>query len=140
MRRPASLMIAIMPHGERDEDNLNREGHDDDGDNPAVEATIGSILRALHVGHAAAVRDMRKLAAALEDMADTYMERNHETLEEAASIARDNGCFAATSGRSAATFRRDCKGGKQRYQGSPCRDGTRRSFAASSSKPSTIGS
>jgi streptomycin 6-kinase len=73
-----------MPH---DEDSLDREGDDDGG--PAAAATIGSIVHRLQRGGPAAVRDLRKFTAALEDLADAYMERDHETFEEAANIARD---------------------------------------------------
>jgi hypothetical protein len=89
MHKP-SFMIAIMPggpHGGQDEDNLNRE--QDDDRHPAADATIGSIVHCLQQGGPSAVRDLRKFTAALEDLADAYMNKDRQGFEEAATVARD---------------------------------------------------
>jgi hypothetical protein len=90
MQHKPSFMIAIMPgapHGGRDEDNLNRE--QDDGGNPAADATIGSIVHCLQQGGPSGVRDLRRFTAVLEDLADAYMDKDRQGFEEAASEARD---------------------------------------------------
>jgi hypothetical protein len=83
-------MIAIMPSGplgEGDEDNLNRE-HDDDG-SPAAQATVGSIVHRLLRGGPSGIRDLRRLTAALEDLADAFMDKDRQGVDDAASEARD---------------------------------------------------
>jgi hypothetical protein len=89
MHKPAHLMIAIGlpsgPHG--DEDNLNRE--QDDGGNPAADATIGSIVHRLYRGGPSGIRDLRKFTAALEDLADCFLTKDRHGFEDAASEARD---------------------------------------------------
>jgi hypothetical protein len=85
-------MIAIgLPHQGRDEDQLDREQDDsgDDGGNPAADATIGSIVHCLQQGGPSGVRDLRKFTAALEDLADAYMDKDRQGFEEAATVARD---------------------------------------------------
>jgi hypothetical protein len=86
LHKPPSFMIAIMPHGERDEDQLDREH---DGDNPAVEATIGSIVHRLQRGGPAAVRELRRFTAALKDLADAFMSKDSHGFNDAADEARD---------------------------------------------------
>jgi hypothetical protein len=83
-------MIAVgLPHGEaQDEDSLNREHDDNGGDDLATEAIV-NIVRSLHEGGPSAVRDLRRLTAALEDISSAFMERDHQGLEDAASDARD---------------------------------------------------
>jgi hypothetical protein len=90
MNKPSHLMIAIGlggRHGGQDEDNLNRE--QDDGRHPAADATVGSIVRCLQQGGPSGVRDLRRFTAALEDLADAYMDKDRQGFEEAASEARD---------------------------------------------------
>ena len=92
MARP-SIMIAFGlpgPHGEEKphEDNLHRE-HDGEGDDDIATEAIVSIVRNLHQGGPSAVRDLRKFAAALEGMCETFMDRDRKGFEDAASEARD---------------------------------------------------
>jgi hypothetical protein len=90
MRKPASIMIAVGmpgPHGENDEDSLDRE-QDGKGDDIATEAIV-SIVRNLHEGGPSAVRDLRRFTSALEGICEAYMSRDHQGLEEAASEAVD---------------------------------------------------
>jgi hypothetical protein len=90
MARPHFMLAIGLPGGPHgDEDNLNRERDDDDGGNPAAEATVGSIVHCLHRGGPSGVRDLRKFTAALEDLADAYMDKDRQGFEEAASEARD---------------------------------------------------
>ena len=91
MRKP-TLMIAVGmpgPHGNDDEDGLDRErdGGDDDSD-LATEAVM-SILDDLKTRKASAVRDLRAYTAALEEMCDAFMDRDYHRVGEAASDARD---------------------------------------------------
>jgi hypothetical protein len=90
MARP-HFMIAIglpgSPHGENDEDSLDRE-QDGKGDDIATEAIV-SIVRNLHEGGPSAVRDLRRFTSALEGICEAYMSRDHHGLEEAASEAVD---------------------------------------------------
>jgi hypothetical protein len=71
MHKP-SFMIAIGlpsgPHG----DEGNPHGEQDDGGNPAADATVGSIVHCLQQGGPSGVRDLRRFTAALEDLADAY--------------------------------------------------------------------
>jgi hypothetical protein len=88
MRKPPAFMIAIgLPHGERDEDQLDRQ-QDDDG-SPAAQATVGSIMHRLQRGGPSGIRDLRRFAAALEDLADAFMDKDRQGVDEAASEARD---------------------------------------------------
>jgi len=91
MRRP-TLMIAIgglpNPHGEQDEDGLDREQDDGGGDDIATEA-IMSIVNRLHHGKASAVRDLRAFTAALDALCEAFMAKDSHGVGEAASDARD---------------------------------------------------
>jgi hypothetical protein len=83
-------MIAIgLPHQGRDEDQLDREQDDSGDDGRHADATIGSIVHCLQQGGPSGVRDLRKFTAALEDLADAYMDKDRQGFEEAASEARD---------------------------------------------------
>ena len=92
MRRPA-LMIAVGmpgPHGDGDEDSLDKEhdgGNGDDGD-VAAEAII-SIVNHLKDSKASAVRDIRAFTAALEDLCQAFMDRDYHAVGDAADAARD---------------------------------------------------
>jgi hypothetical protein len=89
VRKP-TLMIAVgmpSPHGENDEDALDRE-QDGKGDDIATEAIV-QIVRNLHEGGPSAVRDLRRFTSALEGICEAYMSRDHHGLEEAASEAVD---------------------------------------------------
>lgn len=90
MRRP-SLMIAIgLPglHGEgepgQDEDSLDRQ-QDNDGD--IAEQAIMGIVECLNDRGPGAVARIRQYARGLEAMADAYMERDDQALEDAAADA-----------------------------------------------------
>jgi hypothetical protein len=88
MQHKPDFMIAIgLPHDERDEDNLNREHDDDSG--PAAQATIGSIMHRLQRGGPSGIRDLRRLTAALEDLAECFMNKDRQGVDDAASEARD---------------------------------------------------
>ena len=95
MPKPTSIMIAFGlpgPHGDQDEDNLQREDHSDDersqdGDGDIVEQGIMGILQCLHDRGPGAVRQVRLYAQALEAMADAHMSRDDQALEEAAADA-----------------------------------------------------
>jgi len=93
MSKPPTLMIAVGmpgPHGNDDEDQLDREqngGEGDDGD-LATEAVM-SILDDLKTRKASAVRNLRAYTAALEEMCDAFMDRDYHRVGEAASDARD---------------------------------------------------
>jgi len=93
MRRP-TLMIAVGmpgPHGDGDEDQLDRERDDDGGDDDSDLATeaVMSILDDLKTRKASAVRNLRAYTAALEEMCDAFMDRDYHRVGEAASDARD---------------------------------------------------
>ena len=88
----AKLTIAVGipgPHGDGDEDSLDKEhdGGDDDSD-LATEAVM-SILDDLKTRKASAVRDLRAYTAALEDLCAAFMEKDYHRVGEAASDARD---------------------------------------------------
>jgi hypothetical protein len=88
MQHKPAFMIAIgLPHGERDEDQLDRE-QDGDG-SPAAQATIGSIMHRLQRGGPSGIRDLRRFTAALEDLADCFMNKDRQGVDDAASEARD---------------------------------------------------
>jgi hypothetical protein len=88
LHKPPSFMIAIgLPHHAQDEDQLDRE-QDDDG-SPAAQATVGSIVHRLQRGGPSGIRDLRRFAAALEDLADAFMDKDRQGVDEAASEARD---------------------------------------------------
>jgi len=95
MPKPTSIMIAFGlpgPHGDQDEDNLQREDHSDDeraqdGNGDIVEQGIMGILECLHERGPGAVRQVKLYARALEAMADAHMNRDDQALEEAASDA-----------------------------------------------------
>jgi hypothetical protein len=86
-------MIAIGlpgPHGGegpgQDEDNLDREqGGDGDGD--IAEQAIMGIVECLNDRGPGAVARIRQYARGLEAMADAYMERDDQALEDAAADA-----------------------------------------------------
>jgi len=91
VRKP-TLMIAVgmpEPHGDGDEDDLNREqdGNGDDGD-LATDA-IMSIVNHLKDSKASAVRDIRAFTAALEDLCQAFMDKDYHAVGDAASDARD---------------------------------------------------
>ena len=91
MRKP-TLMIAVGfpggPHGQQDEDSLQREQDGNGGDDIAVEA-ISQIVRHLHDAGPSAVRDLRAHAHALLELCDAFMSRNQSDFEDAASNAVD---------------------------------------------------
>jgi hypothetical protein len=81
-------MLAIgLPHGEggHDEDNLSREQDGDNGD--IAEQAIMGIVECLNDRGPGAVARIRQYARGLEAMADAYMERDHQALEDAAADA-----------------------------------------------------
>ena len=91
VRKP-TLMIAVGmpgPHGNDDEDSLQREqdGNGDDGD-LATEAIV-SIVNHLKDSKASAVRDIRAFSAALEDLCQAFMDRDYHAVGDAADAARD---------------------------------------------------
>ena len=93
MRKP-TLMIAVGmpgPHGDGDEDQLDRERDDDGGDDDSDLATdaVMSIVRNLKDGKASAVRQLRAFTGALEALCDAFMARDYHAVGEAASDARD---------------------------------------------------
>jgi hypothetical protein len=93
MRKPASLMIAIglgRPHGEegQDEDALDRE-QDGNGEQDIVEEAVCSIAERLIRDGPPAIRQVRLVARAYEDMAQAAMKKDHHALEEAAADACD---------------------------------------------------
>jgi hypothetical protein len=89
MRRP-SIMIAVGmpggPHGEDDEDNLNRE-QDGNGDDDICTEAILAIMSHLHRSGPSAVRDLRRYIGALEEMCRAFMEKDNDALAEAATEA-----------------------------------------------------
>jgi hypothetical protein len=92
MPKPTSLMIAIGlpgPHGEQDEDALNREQDGGGEDNDIATEAIVSIVHNLHLGGPSAVRDLRAFTAALDAMCEAFMARDRKGFEDAASNARD---------------------------------------------------
>ena len=87
-------MIAVGlpgPHGDGDEDQLDRERDDDGGDDDSDLATdaVMSIVRNLKDGKASAVRQLRAFTGALEALCDAFMARDYHAVGEAASDARD---------------------------------------------------
>src|SRR5215470_8438595 len=92
VRKP-TLMIAVGlpgPHGNDDEDQLDREQDGDGGDDDSDLATeaVMSILDDLKTRRASAVRNLRAYTAALEEMCDAFMDRDYHRVGEAASDAR----------------------------------------------------
>jgi hypothetical protein len=89
MARP-HFMIAIGlpggPHGEQDEDGLDRE-HDDKGESDIVEDAVCSIAEKLVRDGPPMIRAVRLLARAFEDMGQAAMKKDHHALEEAAADA-----------------------------------------------------
>jgi ERCC4-type nuclease len=71
--------FAHEPRRERDEDNLDREDCD-------AEAVL-HIIKAMRSKGPVAVRAVRLFAESLERLANAYMERDDQELEEAASDA-----------------------------------------------------
>jgi hypothetical protein len=91
MPKPASLMIAIgLPHGEgaQDEDGLDRE-HDGNGGKDIVEEAVCSIAERLVRDGAPAIRQVRLVARAYEDMAQAALKKDHHALADAAADACD---------------------------------------------------
>jgi len=89
VRKP-TLMIAVGmpgPHGDDDEDGLDRER--DDGDSDLATEAVMSILDDLKTRKASAVRNLRAYTAALEEMCDAFMDKDYHRVGEAASDARD---------------------------------------------------
>jgi hypothetical protein len=82
------LMIAILPHGEQDEDNLDRE-RDGNGGQDIVEEAISSIAERLVREGPPMIRAVRLLARAYEDMAQAAMKKDYHALEDAAADAYD---------------------------------------------------
>jgi len=87
-----TLTIAVGipgPHGNDDEDDLNRE-HDDGGDNSDLATdAIMSIVNHLKDSKASAVRDIRAFTAALEDLCQAFMDKDYHAVGDAADAARD---------------------------------------------------
>jgi hypothetical protein len=84
-------MIAVgmpSPHGENDEDALDRE-QDGNGDDDLATEAIVSIVHHLQHSKASAVRDIRAFTAALEALCDAFMDRDYHAVGDAASDARD---------------------------------------------------
>jgi hypothetical protein len=86
-------MIAIGlpgPHGGegpgQDEDTLDRE-QDNDGDGDLAARRIMHLVRLLNDRGPGAVARIRQYARGLEAMADAYMERDDQALEDAAADA-----------------------------------------------------
>jgi hypothetical protein len=92
MPKPAGhLTIAIgLPgaHGEgvQDEDALDRE-HDGNGEKDVVADGIMTIVDCLLHEGPPAIRRLRLVARAFEDMAQAVMAKDHHALEEAAADA-----------------------------------------------------
>ena len=85
-------MIAVGmpgPHGDGDEDGLDRERDDGGDDSDLATEAVMSILDDLKTRKASAVRDLRAYTAALEEMCDAFMDRDYHRVGEAASDARD---------------------------------------------------
>jgi streptomycin 6-kinase len=90
MLKPPRIMIAVgLPHGESDEDSLNREHDDNGGDDDIATEAIVSIVHNLHRGGPSAVRDLRKFTSALESLCEAFMQKDSHGVEEAASDACD---------------------------------------------------
>jgi len=90
MAKPINLMIAVgMPHGEQDEDSLNRERDDGDGDSDVATEAIVSIVNHLKDGKASAVRDIRAFADSLYELCDAFMAKDYHAVGDAADAARD---------------------------------------------------
>jgi hypothetical protein len=95
MRKPAGVAVDLFEpseHGpeERDEDNLQIEGHgDEDGDGDIAEQVICGLVRSLADAGPAAVHLLGKLIGSLEEMSEATMKRDHAGLEEAACDAHE---------------------------------------------------
>jgi len=90
VRKP-TLMIAVRvpgPHGDGDEDGLDRE-RDDDGNGDVASEAIISIVNQLKDSKASAVRDIRAFTAALEDLCQAFMDKDYHAVGDAADAARD---------------------------------------------------
>jgi len=91
VRRP-TLMIAVGmpgPHGDGDEDQLDRERDDGGDDDDIATEAICSIVRDLHQRGPDAVRRLRLFADALAELCDAFMKRDRKRFEEAAADACD---------------------------------------------------
>ena len=85
-------MIAVGlggPHGEADEDSLNREPDDSEGGDDLATDAIASIVDHLKHNKASAVRDIRAFTGALEALCQAFMDRDYHAVGDAASDARD---------------------------------------------------
>jgi len=85
MHKP-SFMFAIGlpgPHGNEDEDSLNREDDDNNGDDVAMEA-VCSIVHSLHQEGPSAVRDIRQFISSLDGLCEAYMGHDNAGIEDAA--------------------------------------------------------
>src|SRR5262245_60903510 len=93
MLKPPRIMIAVGlpggPHGEEDEDALDREQGGSNGDDDVATEAILSIVNHLKDRKASAVRDIRAFTAALEALCDAFMARDYHAVGDAASDARD---------------------------------------------------
>jgi hypothetical protein len=87
MRRP-TLMIAVGmgPHGDSDEDTLDRE-QDGNGDGDICTEAVCAIIQHLLRSGPSAVRDLRRYIGALEEMCRAFMEKDNDALTEAAAEA-----------------------------------------------------
>jgi len=83
-------MISIgLPHGDGDEDDLNRERDDGGDDSDLATDAIMSIVNHLKDSKASAVRDIRAFTAALEDLCQAFMDKDYHAVGDAADAARD---------------------------------------------------
>jgi hypothetical protein len=85
------LMIAIgLPHGEgaQDEDGLDHE-HAGNGEKNVVEDGLMTIVADLLHKGAPAIRRLRLVARAFEDMAQAALAKDHRGLEEAVCAAHE---------------------------------------------------
>jgi hypothetical protein len=88
--KPPSVMIAFsLPHSGQDEDNLNRERGGDSNDGDIAEQAIMGIVECLNDRGPGAVARIRQYAQALEGMADAWMEKDNQALEDHAADAHE---------------------------------------------------
>jgi len=92
MQHRPGLMIAIMPHGgdDRDEDDLDREGRDDGGDergNSVAHKIIRSLVATLNHDGPAGARLIKLLGTAYCNMADSHVHGDTHGFDEACDEA-----------------------------------------------------
>lgn len=94
MRKPGPTIAVMfgMPsshlaHDSDDEDQLDREGHDDDQANDLAADAIDTIADALRHEGPPAIRRVRIFARALENMAEATMNKDHAGLSDACADA-----------------------------------------------------